>query len=110
MDTRKPTRAIIVENKIPTGPANKFMQKGGGNPPRETIIGCFITSGIKMRDITRLNSIAMGGINFPTLLEINPNKGMEKANARGTAIRRIGFTISAPLFFSYQVFHDAGIA
>jgi hypothetical protein len=95
METRKPIKAITAENKIPTGPANRFMQKGGGNPARDTTMGLLITSGIKISEITRLNSMAMGGINLSTLLEINPNKGIEKANARGTAIRRIGFTISA---------------
>ena len=109
METNNPTKAMIEENRIPTGPATRLIQKGGRHPPRETTIGFSNTFGISSRETIRLKTRAIGGMNFTILLEINENNGIEKAAPKGTAMRSTGFTIFALLSFEDLMFHNVGI-
>jgi hypothetical protein len=52
---------MIEENRIPTGPATRLIQKGGRHPPRETTIGFTNTFGISSRETIRLKTRALGG-------------------------------------------------
>jgi len=38
METNNPANAIKVENKMPTGPTNRLIPKGGRKPPIFTIM------------------------------------------------------------------------
>lgn len=140
MDTTNPTRAIRIANIKPKGPANRLILKEGKNPPRELVIGFSITLGRRYREKTKLNSVAIVGINFSIFLESVPKSGIENEKPNGTAISNIGSSISrppnpgpdqitsileipilfnsdlkrvtsaAPLFFSYQESHNDGTA
>ena len=87
-----------VENRIPTGPATKLIEKGGGKLPREMTIVWSNTLGMSDKQTTKLKAKATTGINLPIFFEINPNRGSIKASPKGTAIRSTGFTIFVPLF------------
>ena len=89
----------MVEKRIPTGPATKLIQKGGGKPPIEITIGLSNTLGMSDKETIRLKIKATTGINLLIFFEISPNKGKAKARPKGTTINSTGFTIFDPLFY-----------
>ena len=99
METNNPTKAMIEENRMPTGPTTRLILKGGFHPPRETTTGFSNTFGISINETIRLKTRATGGMNFTILLERNDNNGIEKAAPKGTTMRSTGFTIFALLSF-----------
>jgi hypothetical protein len=72
----------------------RFMQKGGGNPPRLTTIGALITLGISVRATTKLKIIPRMGIYFVIRFDMKPHKGIANVNPNGTAIKSTGLSPS----------------